>query len=76
MRSAMHHALVPRGKRPDMPGETEAIGLRVPKDLSKRIDDEIELLAAREGIRITRSQMVRVLLEEALGVRDGRRRKK
>jgi metal-responsive CopG/Arc/MetJ family transcriptional regulator len=49
----------------------ESIGLRIPTDLLERVDAELETMRqAHPGLRLTRSDIVRQLLLEALDQRS------
>lgn len=67
MQTAVQHAPVTRTRKPD-DEPTTPLGIRIPESLMKAIDDEIERISP-QGFSITRSDMVRVLLGEALAAR-------
>lgn len=61
---------------PDEQRKDEHLGLRIDPQLSERIQVQVEREnAARPGLGLSRSVMVRVLVNEALDAREGKKRR-
>lgn len=67
---------MPRKRKELNPGEAMPLSLKLDPELSTRVDALVTELARSTGLTVVRSDVVRMLLREALDARDSRTKSK
>jgi hypothetical protein len=67
---------VPRKRKELEPGQGLHLSVRLEPDLSTRLDDCVASLARSTGLTVSRTDVVRLLMKEALDARDARLKQK